>query len=183
MNHRPRPALPPDPGPPPQDPPAAAGHSWSCRSRASPGGSTRGTGSPRRSPVPHWNRPGASPPASVRPAAGIRASRPRPAGALTVMLASHVPGQKIPWSALVPALRPRDLSISRTAEILALAGLLDDDRVPAWTPGPSPGSPAWPRASRPAPEAGCTPCGTEPGAPGGATPPPSACTCAASIRC
>jgi len=49
--------------------------------------------------------------------------------ALAVMLASHVPGQKIPWSSLEPALRHRDLSISRTAEILDLAGLLDDDRV------------------------------------------------------
>ena len=49
--------------------------------------------------------------------------------ALAVMLASHVPGQKIPWSTLEPALRPRDLSISRTAEILDLGGLLDDDRV------------------------------------------------------
>ena len=45
------------------------------------------------------------------------------------MLASHAPGEKIPWSALEPALRPRDLSVSRTAEILDLAGLLDDDRV------------------------------------------------------
>ena len=51
--------------------------------------------------------------------------------ALAVMLASHVPGEKIPWSALGPALPPRDLSVSRTAEILALAGLLDDNRVPA----------------------------------------------------
>jgi hypothetical protein len=49
--------------------------------------------------------------------------------ALAVMLATHVPGEKIPWSALDPALRPRDLSVSRTAEILDLAGLLDDDRV------------------------------------------------------
>ena len=49
--------------------------------------------------------------------------------ALAVMLASHVPGEKIPWSALELALRPRDLSVSRTAEILDLAGLLDDDRV------------------------------------------------------
>ena len=45
------------------------------------------------------------------------------------MLASHVPGEKIPWSSLEPALRPRDLSVSRTAEILDLAGLLHDDRV------------------------------------------------------
>lgn len=49
--------------------------------------------------------------------------------ALAVMLASHVPGQKVPWSSLEPALRHRDLSVSRTAEILSLAGLLDDDRV------------------------------------------------------
>ena len=54
------------------------------------------------------------------------------------MLASHVPGEKIPWSALEPALRPRDLSVSRAAEILGLAGLLDDDRVlplDAWIDG------------------------------------------------
>jgi hypothetical protein len=49
--------------------------------------------------------------------------------ALAVMLASHVPGEKIGWSSLEPALRPRDLSVSRAAEILSLAGLLDDDRV------------------------------------------------------
>jgi hypothetical protein len=49
--------------------------------------------------------------------------------ALAVMLASHIPGEKIPWSALEPALRPRDLSVSRTAEILSIAGLLDDDRA------------------------------------------------------
>ena len=49
--------------------------------------------------------------------------------ALAVMLASHAPGEKIPWSAIEPALRPRDLSVSRTAEILSIAGLLNDDRV------------------------------------------------------
>ncbi len=35
----------------------------------------------------------------------------------------------IAWSQLPPALHRRDLSITRTAEILDLAGLLDDDRV------------------------------------------------------
>jgi integrase len=58
--------------------------------------------------------------------------------ALAVMLASHTPGEKIPWSALEPALRPRDLSVSRTAEILTAAGLLDDDRarpLDTWTGG------------------------------------------------
>jgi hypothetical protein len=52
------------------------------------------------------------------------------------MLASHAPGGKIPWSSLKPALQPRNLSVSRTAEILSAAGLLDDDRVlplDAWT--------------------------------------------------
>jgi integrase len=58
--------------------------------------------------------------------------------AVTVMLASHVPGEKVPWSSLEPALRPRDLSVSRAAEILGLAGLIDDDRVlalDAWIDG------------------------------------------------
>lgn len=58
--------------------------------------------------------------------------------ALAVMLASHAPGEKIPWSAMEPALRPRDLSVSRTAEVLSIAGLLDDDRVrplDTWTEG------------------------------------------------
>src|SRR5260370_4665562 len=53
--------------------------------------------------------------------------------ALAVILASHQAGDMIAWSALPPALRPRDLSVTRTAEILQLAGLLHDDRVPALT--------------------------------------------------
>src|SRR5258708_22716 len=39
----------------------------------------------------------------------------------------------IAWSALSPALHSRDLSVPRTAEILGLAGLLHDDRVPSFT--------------------------------------------------
>ena len=39
----------------------------------------------------------------------------------------------IAWSQLPAALHRRDLSITRTAEILALAGLLDDDRIPSFT--------------------------------------------------
>ena len=57
---------------------------------------------------------------------------------LAVMLASHIPGEKIPRSSLEPALRPRDLGVSRTAEILSAARLLDDDRVlslDTWTEG------------------------------------------------
>ena len=49
--------------------------------------------------------------------------------ALAVVLADHAPGDMIAWSQLPPALHRRDLSITRTAEILDLAGLLDDDRV------------------------------------------------------
>ena len=49
------------------------------------------------------------------------------------MLAAHQPGDMIAWSQLPAALRRRDLSITRTAEILDLAGLLDDDRVPSFT--------------------------------------------------
>ena len=53
--------------------------------------------------------------------------------ALAVILADHIPGDMIAWSALSPALRSRDLSVTRTAEILQLTGLLHDDRVPAFT--------------------------------------------------
>ena len=40
----------------------------------------------------------------------------------------------IAWSGLTPALRSRDLSVTPTAEILDLAGLLHDDRVSSFTP-------------------------------------------------
>src|SRR5208282_5069770 len=53
--------------------------------------------------------------------------------ALAVVLADHFPGDMIAWSALSPALHSRDLSVTRTAEILQLAGLLHDDRVPSFT--------------------------------------------------
>ena len=53
--------------------------------------------------------------------------------ALAVVLASHQAGDMIAWSALSPALHSRDLSVTRTAEILGLAGLLHDDRVPSFT--------------------------------------------------
>jgi len=39
----------------------------------------------------------------------------------------------IAWSGLSPALHSPDLSVTRTAEILDLAGLLDDDRVSSFT--------------------------------------------------
>jgi hypothetical protein len=53
--------------------------------------------------------------------------------ALAVVLAGCQPGDMIAWSQLPAALHRRDLSITRTAEILALAGLLDDDRIPSFT--------------------------------------------------
>ena len=53
--------------------------------------------------------------------------------ALAVVLASHQHGDMIAWSQLPAALHRRDLSITRTAEILGLAGLLDDDRIPSFT--------------------------------------------------
>src|SRR3984885_10409952 len=53
--------------------------------------------------------------------------------ALTVVLARHQAGDMVAWSGLSPALHSRDLSVTRTAEILGLAGLLHDDRVPSFT--------------------------------------------------
>ncbi len=53
--------------------------------------------------------------------------------ALAVVLAGHQPGDMIAWSQLPAALHRRDLSITRTAEILSLAGLLHDDRIPSFT--------------------------------------------------
>ena len=53
--------------------------------------------------------------------------------ALAVVLAGHQPADMIAWSQLPAALHRRDLSITRTAEILGLAGLLHDDRIPSFT--------------------------------------------------
>jgi hypothetical protein len=73
----------------------------------------------------------------ARDLAGTRGWNPRivteTGRALAVILAGHTPGDRIPWSGLSPALRSRDLSVTRTAEILGLAGLLDDDRIPSFT--------------------------------------------------
>src|ERR1700721_2382923 len=55
------------------------------------------------------------------------------ARALAVVRPGHQPGDMIAWSQLPAALHRRDLSITRTAEILQLAGLLHDDRVPSFT--------------------------------------------------
>ena len=129
MTRRPRVPRPDggDPAPPgPPDP------GWEQLELSAPGQS-------RRFHARHWTAASVTGPA-LEQARGITARlgeargwTPRiqaeTARALAVMLASHASGEKIPWSALEPALRPRDLSVSRTAEILAIAGLLDDDRV------------------------------------------------------
>jgi integrase len=131
MNRRPRPAAPPDAARRPHDHRPAG---WTQLELSVPGQS-------RRFHARHWAASAITSPA-LEQARGIAAClgeargwNPRiqaeTARALAVMLAAHVPGETIPWSALAPALRPRDLSVSRTAEILAAAGLLDDDRVPA----------------------------------------------------
>ena len=130
MNRRPRPA-PPDAGPPPRGRPAAG---WTQLELSVPGQS-------RRFHARHWAASAITSP-ELEQARSIAARLGEARGwnpriqaetsrALAVMLAAPVPGEKIPWSALAPALRPRDLSVSRAAEILALTGLLDDDRVPA----------------------------------------------------
>jgi len=53
--------------------------------------------------------------------------------ALAIMLAGHHRGDLIDSSTLSPALHSRDLSVTRTAEILSLAGLLNDDRTTSFT--------------------------------------------------
>jgi integrase len=53
--------------------------------------------------------------------------------ALAVVLADHIPGDMIAWSGLSPALHSRDLSVTRAAEVLELAGLLRDDRIGSFT--------------------------------------------------
>ncbi|MEO3863687.1 hypothetical protein [Acrocarpospora sp. B8E8] len=45
------------------------------------------------------------------------------------MLADHQAGDLIAWSGLSATSHSRDLSVTRTAQILDLAGLLNDDRI------------------------------------------------------
>ena len=49
--------------------------------------------------------------------------------ALAVVLADHQAEDLIAWTGLSATLHSRDLSVTRTAQILDLAGLLDDDRI------------------------------------------------------
>ena len=125
-----RPAPPEGPGPP------AAAPGWIQLQLSAPGESLH---SGKR----HWTAPAITSPALeqarriARNLAGARGWNDRiiaeASRALAVALAGHQPGDMIAWSQLPAALHRRDLSITRTAEILQPAGLLDDDRIPSFT--------------------------------------------------
>jgi hypothetical protein len=51
--------------------------------------------------------------------------------ALVVVLSGHTDGERLRRSELVGVLHRYGISVDRVAEVLAQAGLLDDDRVPA----------------------------------------------------
>ncbi|WP_194926654.1 hypothetical protein [Catenulispora pinisilvae] len=52
--------------------------------------------------------------------------------ALAVVLSGHAETDTVRYSELIPALRQRGLRIGRAAEVLDAAGLLHDDRIPAF---------------------------------------------------
>ena len=128
-------------GPAPQTPPARA-----ARPAATPGWTQLQLSAPGESlhfDKRHWAASAITGPALQQArhiAAGLAAARgwndriiTETSRALAVVLAECQPGDMIAWSQLPAALHRRDLSITRTAEILALAGLLHDDRVPSFT--------------------------------------------------
>ena len=95
-------------------------------------------------PSPH-GRPGRRPPASLSLAAAVRVAdrlaetrgwsgeiRRRVRQGLAIALDGHQEGQDIAWSRALPALRARHLCAGHVAEALRQAGLLDDDRRPAF---------------------------------------------------
>ena len=95
-------------------------------------------------PSPHA-RPGRRPPASLSLVAAIRVAdrlaetrgwsgeiRRRVRQGLAIALDGHHEGQDIAWSRALPALRARHLCAGHVAEALRQAGLLDDDRRPAF---------------------------------------------------
>ena len=125
-------------GPAPQAPPAraacpAAAPGWTQLQLSGPGESLDFD---KR----HWAASAITGPALEQArhiAAGLAAARgwndriiTETSRALAVVLAGHQPADMIAWSQLPAALHRRDLSITRTAEILGLAGLLHDDRIP-----------------------------------------------------
>jgi hypothetical protein len=95
-------------------------------------------------PSPHA-RPGRRPPASPSLAAAIRVAdrlaetrgwpaeiRRRVRQGLSIALAGHQEGQHVAWSRALPSLRARHLCAGHVAEVLRQAGMLDDDRRPAF---------------------------------------------------
>ena len=95
-------------------------------------------------PAPHA-RPGRRPPASPSLAAAVRVAdrlarargwsgdiRRRVCQGLAIALDGHHEGQDVAWSRALPALRARHLCAGHVAEVLRRAGLLDDDRRPAF---------------------------------------------------
>ena len=95
-------------------------------------------------PVPHA-RPGRRLPASPSLAAAIRVAdrlaeargwsgeiRRRVRQGLSIALDGHPEGQAVAWSRALPALRARHLCAGHVAEALRQAGMLDDDRRPAF---------------------------------------------------
>jgi hypothetical protein len=95
-------------------------------------------------PSPHA-RAGRRPPASPSLAAAIRVAdrlaetrgwsgeiRRRVRQGLAIALDGHREGQDVAWSQTLPALRARHLCAGHVAEALRQAGLLDDDRRPAF---------------------------------------------------
>ena len=89
--------------------------------------------------------PGPAPPASPSLAAAIRVAdrlaeargwsgeiRRRVRQGLAIALDGHHEGQDVAWSRALPALRARHLCAGHVAEALRQAGLLDDDRRPAF---------------------------------------------------
>jgi hypothetical protein len=95
-------------------------------------------------PVPHA-RPGRRPPASPSLAAAIGVAdrlaeargwsgeiRRRVRQGLAIALDGHPEGQDVAWSRALPALRARHLCAGHVAGVLRQAGLLDDDRRPAF---------------------------------------------------
>jgi hypothetical protein len=123
--------------PPPQGPaPPAPASGWTQLQLSAPGESLHFD---KR----HWAASAITGPALQQArhiAAGLAAARgwndriiTETSRALAVVLAECQPGDMTAWSQLPAALHRRDLSITRTAEILALAGLLHDDRVPSFT--------------------------------------------------
>ena len=86
----------------------------------------------RRRPARPWPPRSASPTASPRPAGGPARSGAGSARDWPSRWTATSEGQDVAWSRALPALRARHLCAGHVAEVLRQAGLLDDDRRPAF---------------------------------------------------